>query len=112
MIRVSLDWDHARRYVEQNEPMQNLVRSIEEDLQDYMNRFGVDHVKRYLPTGYFDQSGYRYHAMLEDAGTWSRNEVLQAMHRIAATKIAQERIFGEVEANNAFERWVVGDHDT
>jgi len=112
MIRVSLDWDHARRYVEQNEPMQKLVRSIEEDLQDYVNRDGVDKVKRYLPTEYFDQSGYRYHSLLEDAGTWSRNEVLQAMHRAAATKIAQERIFGEVEANNAFERWVVGDHDT
>jgi len=50
--------------------------------------------------------------LLEDAGTWSRNEVLSAMHRITAARIAQERIFGEVEANNAFERWVVGDHDT
>ena len=112
MIRVSLDWESARRYVEQNEPMQNLVRSIESDLQDYVNRNGVDHVKRYLPTHYFDQSGYRYHSLLEDAGTWSRNEVLHAMHRIAAAKIVQERIFGETYANNAFEQWVAGDHDT
>jgi hypothetical protein len=77
-----------------------------------VNRDGVDKVKRYLPTHYLDLSGYRYHALLEDAGTWSRNEVLSAMHRIAAVMIAQERIFGEVEANNAFGQYVLGHHDT
>jgi hypothetical protein len=112
MIRVSLDWGAAREYVEQAEPMNEVVESMQNDLQDYVNKSGMDTVKQYLSTHYFDQSGYRYHALLEDAGTWSRNEVLSAMHRITAAKIAQERIFGEVEANNAFERWVVGDHDT
>jgi hypothetical protein len=93
--------------------MQDLVRSIERDLQDYVNRDGVDKVKRYLPTHYFDLSGYRYCNLRgECSGTWSRNEALNAMHRAAAAMIVQERIFGEVEAYNAFGRWVVGDHDT
>jgi hypothetical protein len=112
MIRVSLDWEDAREQVEQDEGLQDLVRSMERDLQDYVNRDGVDQVKRYLPTHYFDNSGYRYSSLLEDAGTWPRKEVVDAMHRASAAKIAQERIFGVVEANNAFERWVVGDHDT
>jgi len=112
MIRVSLDWDAAREHVEQDEDMQNLVQSIERDLYEYVRRHGVDHVKRYLPTHYFDQSGYRFHALMEDAGTWARNDAVNAMHQITAAKIVQERIFGEIEANNAFERWVVGDHDT
>ena|SRR5210317_1811679 len=107
MIRVSLDWDAARSNVDQD-----LVRSMERDLQDYVNRDGVDQVKRYLPTHYFDNSGYRYSSLLEDAGTWSRNEVLSAMHRITAARIAQERIFGEEEAERAFGQWVVGHHDT
>jgi len=85
---------------------------MERDLQDYVNRDGVDQVKRYLPTHYFDNSGYRYSSLLEDAGTWSRNEVLSAMHRITAARIAQERIFGEEEAERAFGQWVVGHHDT
>src|SRR6056300_2043315 len=101
MIRVSLDWDAARSNVDQD-----LVRSMERDLQDYVNRDGVDQVKRYLPTHYFDNSGYRYSSLLEDAGTWSRNEVLSAMHRITAARIAQERIFGEEEAERAFGQWV------
>ena len=107
MIRVSLDWDAARSNVDQD-----LVRSMERDLQDYVNRDGVDQVKRYLPTHYFDNSGYRYSSLLEDAGTWSRNEVLSAMHRITAARIAQERIFGEEEAERAFGQWVAGHHDT
>src|SRR6056300_2118824 len=107
MIKVELDWGAARSNVDQD-----LVRSMERDLQDYVNRDGVDQVKRYLPTHYFDNSGYRYSSLLEDAGTWSRNEVLSAMHRITAARIAQERIFGEEEAERAFGQWVVGRHDT
>jgi len=107
MIKVELDWGAARSNVDQD-----LVRSMERDLQDYVNRDGVDQVKRYLPTHYFDNSGYRYSSLLEDAGTWSRNEVLSAMHRITAARIAQERIFGEEEAERAFGQWVVGHHDT
>ena len=107
MIKVELDWDAARSNVDQD-----LVRSMERDLQDYVNRDGVDQVKRYLPTHYFDNSGYRYSSLLEDAGTWSRNEVLSAMHRITAARIAQERIFGEEEAERAFAQWVLGHHDT
>jgi len=112
MIRVSLDWDAAREHVEQDEDMQNLVQSIERDLHEYVLRDGVDHVKRYLPTHYFDESGYRFHALMEDAGTWARNDVLNAMHRIAAAKIVQERIFGETCANDAFKQFVLGHHDT
>jgi len=112
MIEVNLNWDAAREHVEQDKAMQNLVQSIERDLQDYVNQDGVDQVKQYLPTHYFDESGYRYYALLEDAGTWARNDVLHAMHRVAAVKIVQERIFGETYANNAFEEWKVGNHDT
>jgi len=112
MIRVELDWGASREYVEQAEPMMEVVESIQNDLQDYVNKSGMDTVKQYLSTHYFDESGYRYHSLLEDAGTWARNEVLSAMHRITAARMAQERIFGEEEAERAFGQWVVGRHDT
>lgn len=131
MIRLELDWGASREYVEQAEPMKEVVESIQNDLQDYVNKSGMDTVKQYLSTHYFDQTGYRYSSFLEDIQSgsgmfiaskflcdYSQKEyplcgpALDIMHRITAAKIAQERIFGEIEANNAFEQWVVGDHDT
>ena len=113
MIRVSLDWDAAREHVERDEAMKEVVEFIQNDLKDYVNERGMDTVKQYLPTHYFDESGYRYHAFLEDAGTHEhRGDALIAMHRITAARIAQERIFGEEEAERAFGQWVVGRHDT
>jgi hypothetical protein len=112
MIKVQLDWGAAREYVEQAEPMKEVVEFIQNDLQEYVNESGMDTVKQYLSTHYFDETGYRYNSLLEDAGTWARNDVLSAMHRITAARIAQERIFGEEEAERAFAQWVLGHHDT
>jgi len=112
MIEVKLNWDAAREYVEQSEPMMEVVESIQNDLQDYINKSGMDTVKQYLSTHYFDQTGYRYWELIEDAEAGAGMNAVGVMHRITAARIAQERIFGEVEANNAFEEWKIGNHDT
>jgi len=112
MIKVELDWGAAREYVEQAEPMKEVVEFIQNDLQEYVNESGMDTVKQYLSTHYFDETGYRYNSFLEDIQSGMRDYPLGIMHRITAARIAQERIFGEEEAERAFAQWVLGHHDT
>ena len=110
MIKVELDWDAARKHVMDN--MQHDVQQHLAGLQKYRDERGSDEVKLYLPTDYFDATGYRYYSMVEDAGTSWSGDVVAAMKRLMVANIAQGILFGEVEANNAFEQWKLGHHDT
>ena len=109
-VNVELDWDAARKHVE--EYMLQAVRAHEEGLQRYIDERGMDEVKQYLPTDYFDATGYRHWVLSEDAQGYDREGAIECMKRIMVAHIAQANIFGEVEANNAFEAWRIGDHDT
>ena len=112
MIEVKLNWDAAREYVEQDTLLMESVDPIQRDLQSDVDEEGLDKVKDYLSTHYFDQTGYRYWELVEDAEAGEGMHVVNVMHRLTAVKIAQERIFGDVEAHHAFEDWKIGHHDT
>ena len=109
-VSVELDWDAARNHVEQH--LLGNVQKHQEGLQRYIDERGMDEVKTYLPTDYFDATGYRHWVLSEDAQGYDREGAIEGMKRVMVTYLAQRNIFGEIEADNAFEAWKVGDHDT
>ena len=109
-VNVELDWDAARQHVEEHKLP--AVQAHQEGLQRYIDERGMDEVKVYLPTDYFDACGYRHCVLSEDAQGYDREGAIEAMKRIMVAYVAQRNIFGEVEADNAFEAWRNGDHDT
>jgi hypothetical protein len=108
-VSVELDWDAARNHVEEHKLP--AVQAHQEALQRYIDERGIDEVKEYLPTDYFDACGYRHWHLNEDA-SYDRESVIEAMKKVMVAHIAQMNLFGEIEADNAFEAWRIGDHDT
>lgn len=108
-VSVELDWDAARKHVEKH--MLQAVREHEESLQRYIDERGMDEVKQYLPTDYFDAFGWR-HWHLEEEASYDRESAIECMKRIMVAHIAQMNLFGPLEADNAFEAWRNGHHDT
>ena len=51
-VNVELDWDAARKHVEEHRL--SSVQAHQEDLQKYIEEDGIHTVKQYLPTDYFD----------------------------------------------------------
>ena len=109
-VNVELDWDAARDHVEQHRS--DWEQRHQEGLQRYIDERGMDEVKVYLPTDYFDATGYRHWVLCEDAQGYDREGAIEAMKRLMVTYLAQKNIFGEAEADNAFEAWRNGEHDT
>ena len=109
-VNVELDWDAARQHVEKY--MHQAVKAHQEGLQKYIDKDGINKVKQYLSTDYFDACGYRHWVLSEDAQGYDREGAIEAMKRIMVAYVAQKNIFGIVEADSAFEAWRVGDHDT
>ena len=109
-VNVELDWDAARQHVEEHRLQ--AVQEHQEGLQRYIDERGMDEVKRYLPTDYFDACGYRYWSLNEDAQGYDKLGAIEAMKQIMVAHIAQMNLFGPLEADNAFEAWRNGDHDT
>ena len=109
-VSVKLDWDAARQHVEAHR--RGHVEHHQEGLQRYIDERGIDEVKKYLPTDYFDASGYRHWVLTEDAQGYDREGAIEGMKKVMVAYLAQINLFGEVEATNAFEAWMVGDHDT
>ena len=109
-VNVELDWDAARQHVEKYR--MDHVREHQDHLQRYIYERGMDEVKVYLPTNYFDACGYRHWTLKEDAEGYDREGAIEAMKDIMVAYLAQKNLFGEVEADNAFEAWRNGDHDT
>ena len=109
-VNVELDWDAAREHVQKHRLP--AVREHQEGLQRYIDERDMDEVKQYLPTDYFDATGYRHWVLSEDAQGYDREGAIECMKRIMVTYLAQKIIFGEIEAHNAFEAWRNGHHDT
>ncbi len=109
-VSVELDWDAARQHVEQHRWPS--VQAHQESLQRYLDERGMDEVKQYLPTDYFDACGYRHWNLEEDAQGYDREGAIEAMKQIMVAYVAQRNIFGEIEADKAFEDWRNGHHDT
>ena len=109
-VSVELDWDAARQHIEEHRLP--AVREHQERLQKYIDEDGVDTVKKYLPTAYFDACGYRHWHIIEDAQGYDKEGAIEGMKQIMVAYLAQRNIFGDVEADNAFEKWRNGHHDT
>ena len=109
-VSVELDWDAARQHVEEHKLP--AVQAHQEGLQRYIDERGMDEVKVYLPTDYFDATGYRHWVLSEDAQGYDREGAIEGMKRVMVTYLAQKNLFGEVEADDAFEKWRNGHHDT
>ena len=109
-VNVELDWDAARKHVEEHRLSD--VQAHQEGLQRYIDERGIEEARHYLSTDYFDACGYRYWSLKEDAQGYDREGAIEAMKRVMVAHIAQMNIFGPLEADLAFEDWLVGDHDT
>ena len=109
-VSVELDWDATRKHVEEHRLP--AIQAHQEGLQRYMEERGIDEVRQYLPTDYFDACGYRYWSLKEDAQGYDREGAIEGMKRIMVAYLAQKIIFGEEEAHHAFEKWRDGHHDT
>lgn len=109
-VTVELDWDAARKHVEKY--MLQAVQAHQEGLQRYIDERGMDEVEKYLPTDYFDATGYRHWVLSEDAQGYDREGAIECMKRIMVAHIAQRNLFGEDLADHAFEQWKDGHHDT
>ena len=109
-VSVELDWDAARKHVEEHKLQ--AIQAHQEGLQRYIDESGMNKVKQYLPTDYFDACGYRHWVLNEDAQGYDREGAIEAMKRIMVAYLAQKNIFGIVEADDAFENWRNGYHDT
>lgn len=109
-VSVELDWDAARKHVEEHKL--SAVREHQERLQKYIDEDGMDKVKQYLPTDYFDACGYRHWVLNEDAQGYDREGAIEAMKRVMVAYVAQKNIFGCFVADYAFEQWRDGYHDT
>lgn len=109
-VNVELDWDAARKHV--GEHRLPAVLEHEKGLQRYIDDRGMDEVKQYLPTDYFDACGYRHWSLNEDAQGYDREGAIEGMKRIMVAYLAQRNLFGEVVADKAFEDWRDGHHDT
>ena len=109
-VSVELDWDAARKHVEDHKL--TAVREHQESLQRYIDERGMDEVNNYLATDYFDACGYRHWNLEEDAKGYDREGAIEAMKRIMVAYVAQKNIFGPLVAEEAFEDWRNGNHDT
>jgi len=98
-IDITYDWDAARDSVSEEQ----LAYRIEQT-----RAYGKD----YLPTHYFDATEHRFwdfEVLVETGYIESAKEI---MVKLMEVWLAQKEVYGEIEANNAFESYKIGDHDT
>ena len=109
MINFTLDWDDAKKVAV--DTYSKAIKTRTRHLNDYKDAYGVESVTKYLPTHYFDGSGYRY----SDLETLLETNVVRAREVMISwmvTWTTQKNLFGEEAANNAFDQFKKGQHDT
>lgn len=65
----------------------------------------------YLPTQYFDANMVRYN-QLDTYAVQTPEKVYDFMRKLMAVWLAQKEVYDEITANDAFEQFKVGNHDT
>lgn len=109
MIDITLDWDEAKKVAINTYPKS--IKTRTRHLKDYKEAYGEESVTNYLPTHYFDGSGYRYRALeslIEENMVKAREVMISWM----VSWTTQKNLFGEEVANSAFEDFKAGLHDT
>ena len=101
-ITVNYDWEAAKAAVSEEQ----LAYRIEQ-VSTYAKE-GMD----YLSTHYYDATEYRFWDFELLVETGYIEAAKDAMIKLMEVWLAQKEVFGEIEANNAFEEYKVGNHDT
>jgi hypothetical protein len=65
----------------------------------------------YLSTQYFDVNGMRYN-QLDTYAVQTPEKAYDFMRNLMAVWLAQKEVYDEITANDAFEQFKVGNHDT
>ena len=65
----------------------------------------------YLSTQYFDANMMRY-STLDSVAATEPDKAYGYMRKLMAVWLAQKEVYDEITANNAFEQFKVGNHDT
>ena len=104
-INIEYDWEAAKDDVIDY----MLDRKIGETLR-YRNEQNAAALE-YLPTQYFDSHGL-YYSSLEILAVSEPNKAYDFMRKLMTVWLAQKEVYDEVTANNAFEQFKVGNHDT
>ena len=109
MINFTLDWDDAKKVAV--DTYSKAIKTRTRHLKDYKEAYGEESVTRYLPTHYFDGSGYRY----SDLEILLETNVVRAREVMISWMVSwttQKNLFGEEAANSSFEQFKKGQHDT
>ncbi len=100
VIKAEYDWDAARD-------------SVSEEQLAYRIKQTSAYGKDYLSTHYFDATGgYRFWDFEHLVETGYIQSAKKVMVKLMAVWLAQKEVYDEITANNAFEQFKVGNHDT
>ena len=109
MINFTLDWDDAKERAAVT--YSKAIKTRTRHLKDYKEAYGEESVTKYLPTHYFDGSGYRY----SDLEYLLETNVVRAREVMISWMVSwttQKDLFGEEVANSSFDQFKKGQHDT
>ena len=104
-ITIEYDWEAAKQDV-----TNHVLDPVIGKTLRYKNEDGAAALS-YLSTQYFDQCGLRFYE-LEDHAVKYPEKAHDAMRRIMTVWLAQKEVYDEITANDAFEQFKVGNHDT
>ena len=100
---VNYDWEAAKASVSE-EQLAYRIEQVSTYAKEGMN---------YLSTHYFDATGgYRFWDFEHLVETGYIQSAKEVMVKLMEVWLAQKEVIGEAEANNAFEQYKVGNHDT
>lgn len=107
MINISIEFDWEAAKLDVTDYVLDPV--IGKTLR-YKNEDG-EAARRYLPTQYFDQTCLRFYE-LEDLAVSCPDKAQDTMRNLMTVWLAQKEVYDEITANDAFEQFKVGNHDT
>ena len=99
VIKAEYDWDAARD-------------SVSEEQLAYRIKQTSAYGKDYLSTHYYDATEYRFWDFELLVETGYIEAAKDAMIKLMEVWLAQKEVYDEITANNAFEDYKVGNHDT
>jgi hypothetical protein len=104
-ITTEYDWEAAKLQVDKSLLDQKIGWTLRNENND------AEAAGKYLSTQYFDAIGMRYHH-LEAISLEDIDLAIDFMISLMTVWLAQKEVYDEITANNAFEDYKLGNHDT
>ena len=104
-ITIEYDWDAAKEDV-----TDAVLNPIIGSTLRYKNESPAAAIA-YLSTQYFDANMVRYN-QLDTYAVQTPEKVYDFMRKLMTVWLAQKEVYDEITANDAFEQFKVGNHDT